>query len=150
MDAAVTEVGREVRQLALGVDPLAIPLEHPVDDKCVAEIVDARPARSRFGLETRGSDHPPQQPLRGHEGITTTAMTEERRVGILRQASHGALCEVTLEHVHDGRLERQAPGLEELALADLERLLLEPKIAELQPTISPIRSPAQYATTSMV
>ena len=29
----------------------------------------------------------------------TPAMTEERRVGILRQASHGALCEVTLERV---------------------------------------------------
>jgi hypothetical protein len=29
MDAAVTEVGREVRELALGVDPLPVPLEHP-------------------------------------------------------------------------------------------------------------------------
>jgi hypothetical protein len=61
MDAAVTEVGREVGQLALGVDPLAVPLEHPMDDKGVAEIVDTWSTSTRSGLETRRADHPPEQ-----------------------------------------------------------------------------------------
>jgi len=133
VDAAVTEVGGEVRQLALGVDALSVPVEHPMDDEGVAEIVDAGAAPSGFMLEAGVMDHPAEQPLRGHVDVAALAMTKERCVASRRQPGPGALVEIALERCQDGRLERQPTGLEELAFADLERALVGPKIAELQP-----------------
>jgi hypothetical protein len=91
-----------------------------MDDEGVAEVVDARPAPSRSRLEAGRAEHLPEQPLGGHVDVAALAVTEERRVGILRQAGPGAFGEMVREHVDDRAPERHAARLEELALADLE------------------------------
>lgn len=56
VDVAVPEIGGEVGQPALRVDPQPVPLEHAVDDERVPQVVDARPATSRLRLEAGGAD----------------------------------------------------------------------------------------------
>lgn len=56
VDVAVPEVGGEVGQTALWVDPLLVPLKHAVDDERVAQVVDARPATASLRLEAGGAD----------------------------------------------------------------------------------------------
>src|SRR5215471_2197020 len=50
MNIAVTEICREIRQPGLRVDPLFVPLRHPMDDEGVAQIVDTRPGTAGGAL----------------------------------------------------------------------------------------------------
>ena len=133
MDVAVAEVGREVGQPRLRVDALPVPRDHPVDDEGVAQIVNPWPTTARFGLEAGGANDKAQVMLGGDVRVTALLVTEQRRIRVGRKAGLGSLGEVAGECRHDGRLDRQATGLEELGLTDLDRALLEPKITELQP-----------------
>jgi hypothetical protein len=132
VDAAVTEEGRQVGQLALRVDVLPVPLEHPEDDEGVPQVVNARSAPTRSGLEACRADHLAEQPLGGHVDVAAPVVTEERCIGLLRQAGPGAFFEVALEHVEDRAAERHAARLEELALADLEQAFFQAEISKLQ------------------
>ena len=67
MDVAVAEISREVRELRLRVDTLPVPLEHPVNDEGVAQIMDAWPAAAWIRLEAGGPNDPVQQVLGGDE-----------------------------------------------------------------------------------
>ena len=129
----MAEVGREVGQPRLGVDALPVPRDHPMDDEGVAQIVNPGPAPARFGLEAGGANDLAQVMLDSHVRVSALLVAEQRRVRIGRKTGLGSLGEVADECRHDGRLDRQATGLEELGLTDLERAVLEPKITKLQP-----------------
>jgi hypothetical protein len=81
VDVAVTEVGREIRQLPLRVDALAVPLEHPVDDEGVPQVVDARTAPAWCGLEAGCSNHAKQELLGGDVGVAALRVAEQRCFG---------------------------------------------------------------------
>src|SRR5713226_2013089 len=43
VDIAMTKVGGQMCQPALGIDPLLIPLRHPMDDERMPKVMNARP-----------------------------------------------------------------------------------------------------------
>lgn len=132
VDVTVTEVGREVGQPALRVDALPVPLEHPMDDEGVAQVVDARATAASFRLEACRADHTAQQLLGGDVRVAALLVAEQMRIGMLRQAGVGPLDQVALQRGYDRGSQRQATRLEELGLANLERTLVEPEVAQLQ------------------
>lgn len=85
VDVAVPEIRREVGQPALRVDPLPVPLEHPVDDKRVSQIVNAGPATARLRLEASGADDAAQELLGSDVGVAARLVAEQRSVGTLRE-----------------------------------------------------------------
>lgn len=129
----MTEIGRQERKLALGVDALPIPREHPVNDERVPQVVDPRTASSRLRLQAGRSDHPPQQVLGRQIDVPTLLVAEQRRRCLSRQSCLGALAEIVGKHRGDGWPDRHMARLEELGLMDLERLRGEIDIAEPEP-----------------
>lgn len=130
MDVAVPEIGREVGQPTLRVDPLSVPLEHPVDNERVAKVVDAWPATTRLWLEASGADDAAQELFRSDVRLAARLMAEQPSIGLLREPGPCSQFEVVAEGGRCRRLDRQSAGLEELGPADLERVLPGPEIAQ--------------------
>lgn len=104
-----------------------------MDDERVAKIVDARPATARLRLEARGADDEAQELFGSDVRVATRLVAEQPRIGLLREPGPCSQFEVVAEGGHNRRLDRQSAGLEELGLADLERVLPGPEITQFQP-----------------
>lgn len=87
VDVAVPEIGGEVGQPALRVDPFPVPLEHAVNDEGVAQIVDAWSAPTNVRLEAGRVDDAAQELLGGDVRVAAPLVAEHGRVRTLRKAS---------------------------------------------------------------
>lgn len=132
VDVAVPEVGGEVGQPALRVDPLPVPLEHAVNDERVTQVVDAWSAPTNIRLETGRVNDAAQELLGSDVRVTAPLVAEQGRIGTLRESGLLTGREIGREGRHHRGSHRQAPRLEELGLANLKRTLVEPEIAQLE------------------
>ena len=128
VDVAMTEVGREVRQARLRIDPVAIPREHPMHDEAVAQVVHAWPRPATGGFEAGLLHHPMEQLLSRAVGIS-----EEACLRMVRPALPLARFEVVTHDRHDGRLKRQPSRLEEFGFEDVDGSFLDSDIPNAQP-----------------
>ncbi len=132
VDVAVPEVGREVGQPTLRVDPFAVPLDHAVNDEGVAQVVDTWSAPADIRLEASRVDDAAQELLGGDVRVPATLVREQGAVGGRRQSGMLTRSEIAPEGRHNGRANRQATRLEELGLANLQRTFIEPEVSELE------------------
>lgn len=132
VDVAVPEVGGEVGQPALRVDPLPVPLEHAVNHEGVAQVVDAWSAPTGVGLEAGRVNDAAQELLGGDVRVAAPLVAEQGRVGTLRESGRLTGGEIGREGSHHRGPNRQTTRLKELGLADLKRTLVEPEIAQLE------------------
>ena len=61
----MAEIGREVMEAGLRIDPGAIPGQHPVDDKRVPQVMEPRPQASGLRFQVCLSDDISQQMSEG-------------------------------------------------------------------------------------
>jgi hypothetical protein len=80
MEIAVTEIGPQVRQSGLDIDALPIPGQHPMDDKGVAQIMNARANAVGVRLQPSSAQDATQQMVRSDVGVAFFAMPEEMRI----------------------------------------------------------------------
>jgi hypothetical protein len=99
MQALVSQVGHQIRESRCGIDAFAIPVEHAVDDKGVAKIVDAGSAATVSRLQSRLTQYGEKDLLRASHGVTPRAslVPEKRAVGIVWAAGTTTLLEVVPE-----------------------------------------------------
>ena len=102
MNVAVTEIGGQIRQPGLRVDPLLVPLSHPMDDKGVAQIVNAGAGAAAGALQSDHSNQPVEMCPRGDITIAALRMPEQRRVGLGRRACFRAGIEIIAQGGHGG------------------------------------------------
>src|ERR1700680_3867694 len=120
MDIPVPKIGREERELVLRIDAGAIPLENPVHDYRVTQVVDARTglALQRFNPGTpQYIDEPIGDAVRS---VACISLIVPERAGILalRRASRLQIFTQCRQRTVG---QRQDPGFEELRLPDGDR-----------------------------
>src|ERR1700686_3431177 len=81
MDVAVAEVGGQIRQPGLRVDSLLVPLSHPMDDKGVAQIVNARAGAASGILQPDHSNQSVEMSPRGNVTIAALRVPEQWCIG---------------------------------------------------------------------
>ena len=118
---AVTQIGRQRRDLRLDVFPGAIPAQQGPDGKGVSELVDSWPVRS-VEADAGGSTRPERRADDSVDQAPGGEGDEERRVlGLGHQLIAQRV--VLPQRVHDAGVQRDQPGLAELGLADQQHAL---------------------------
>ena len=72
----MTEVGGEIWKTALRVDSLFVPHRHPMDDKGMTKVVDARSCATGGILKPGNSNQSPEMSARGDVTVTAFRMPE--------------------------------------------------------------------------
>lgn len=82
VQVTMTKVGPEVRQLSLDIDAFLVPLDHPMYDKTVSQIVDSRTGTTGIRLEAGAAHHSAHQVVGSDVGVATLLMPEQRAFSI--------------------------------------------------------------------
>src|SRR5271165_2416839 len=78
----MAEVGPEVRQLGLDIDVFPVPLDHPMHDETVPQIMDPRTGATGIWFEAGAAHHRAHQLVRSDVGVAALLVPEQRAVGI--------------------------------------------------------------------
>ncbi len=134
IDIFMAEIGGQVMEACLRIDPGAIPRQHPVDDKGVPQVMEPRPQASCLRLQTRPSDDIGQQMPDGDQlvALAFVLIPEERCRGLLERGALRADMEIVTQHGDETRPERELARLEELGVLNGEGGLVEVEIAKRQ------------------
>ena len=84
VQVAMTEVGPEVRQPGLDIDVFPVPLDHPMHDEAVSQIMDPRTGATCIWFESGAAHHTAHQLVGSDVGIAALLVPEHRAVSIGR------------------------------------------------------------------
>jgi len=120
-----------VGQTRLRIDALPIPGQHPVRDKCMAQVVNARPHVSFCGLEPGAPEDADKQHVHSRSGILSRELCMPEQAGC---RIRGRTCMLTCDQVlsecrDDAGSEGQAAGLEKLGVANVDCAVPEIDVA---------------------
>src|SRR5271157_117156 len=82
VQVAMTEVGPEVRQLGLDIDAFPVPLDHPMHDETVSQIMDSRTGATWIWFEAGAAHHTAHQVVGSDVGVAALLVPEQRAVSI--------------------------------------------------------------------
>ena len=132
IDVFMAEIGREVMEAGLRIDPGAIPGQHPMDDKRVPQIMEPRSGTPCGRLQVCQSDHLGQQMPEGAQLVALAFVLVPKQCcgGGLDGVALRTGMEIIPQHSDETWPEWELARLEVLGIAHGERGLLEVEIAQ--------------------